>query len=132
MILIINDVIYRKISNVKTVNDLVGLHQRIVISILIFFFDDQYLSPTVSGGQSEGVTNYVLKTTTESSDDEFDFDKKTKSAKRRKTTTQSTTVITRAARHRATIPISQLVEDTECTFHGNTPDPENCQCRICN
>jgi hypothetical protein len=32
------------------------------------------------------------------------------------------------ARHRVTLPISALVENTDCTFQGNMPDPDNCQC----
>lgn len=85
-------------------------------------------TPPENWGQSEGITNYVLKTTTESLDDDFNFEKKTKTSKRRKiTTTQPRTIATRGTRHRVTLPVTQLVENTQCTFQGNMPDPENCQ-----
>ncbi len=43
-----------------------------------------------------------------------------------------TTVATKLARNRVTLPISALVENTDCTFQGNMPDPDNCQCKNLN
>ena len=49
--------------------------------------------------------------------------------KRKTTTTRPTTVVTKLARNRVTLHISAMVENTECTFQGNMPDPDNCQCK---
>ena len=92
-----------------------------------------FLSFFVLGGQGETVTSYIVtKTTADQHDDDenFEVQKKTRAPKKRKTTTtRPTTVVTKVARNRVTLPISALVENTECTFQGNMPDPDNCQCK---
>jgi hypothetical protein len=81
------------------------------------------------GGQSESVTSYVItKTTAGHHDEDTEVEKKTRAPKKRKTTTRPTTIVTKIARHRVTLPVSELVESTDCTFQGNMPDPDNCQC----
>lgn len=107
---------------------------------LIVFMDPFFLL----GGQSDRVTEYVVTKTTSSihpHKDEFDEgeegendlkenEEKTKRfSKKRKTTTRATTIVSKIAAHRVTVPISELVENNACTFQGNMPDPENCQCK---
>ena len=100
---------------------------------------------SVLGGQSDRVTEYVVTKTTSSSralEDEFDEgggegdsdvkeaeEKKTRAPKKRKTTTRATTAVSKLAAHRVTVPISELVENNACSFQGNMPDPDNCQCK---
>ena len=83
------------------------------------------------GGQSESVTNYVITKTTSGYHDDSEGEKKTRVSKKRKTTTTTTKptpVTTRLARNRVTLSITELTENNECTFQGNQPDPDNCQC----
>jgi len=84
-------------------------------------------TPPEGWGQSESVTSYAITKTTSDHDNENQVEKKTRAPKKRKTTTRPTTVATKLAHNRVTLPISQLVENTECTFQGNMPDPDNCQ-----
>ena len=130
MILTINDVIFRRISNVRMVNDQVGHHRKDVKRLNLSTIDCLLVH---LGGQSEPVTNYVVtKTTTDPNDDEnIEVTKKTRAAKKRKTTstTRSVVFVTKLARNLVTLPISALMENTECTFQGNMPDPDNCQGR---
>ena len=88
------------------------------------------------GGQSEGVTSYVVTKTTASSHDDDDAreegddeeKKVTRAPKKRKTTARPATPAAKLAAIRVTVPIAELVENTACTFQGNMPDPDNCQC----
>jgi len=92
-----------------------------------------YIFSNILGGQSESATSYVVTKTTEGNhDDDFDVEKKTRPPKKRKTTTKPTTLATKLARNRVTLPVSELVENTDCTFQGNMPDPDNCQCNYLN
>ena len=81
----------------------------------------------------------MTKTTsrTPSDDDEHigeshEVTKKTRASKKRKTSVKPITVAPKIARDRVTLPIFQLVESNECTFQGNMPDPDNCQCNYAN
>ncbi|CAF0890764.1 unnamed protein product [Adineta steineri] len=90
-------------------------------------------TPPEGWGQSESVTSYVITKTTKSFDDDDDDNKNevvkktTRTPKRRKTTTRPATIATKAARLHVTLSISQLIENSECTFQGHMPDPDNCQ-----
>jgi len=99
--------------------------------IVLVINNTNFLTVEYLGGQSESVTIYVITKTTANShddDDNIEGGKKTRAPKKRKTTTRPTTVVTRLARNRVTLSISQLVENSDCTFQGNMPDPDNCQC----
>jgi hypothetical protein len=96
---------------------------------LSFIINTDLFTSDYLGGQSESVTNYVItKTTSGYHDDDSEVEKKTRGPKRRKTTTKLTHVTTKLARSHVTLSISDLVENNECTFQGNQPDPDNCQC----
>jgi hypothetical protein len=72
----------------------------------------------------------ITKTTADHQDDnDSEVEKKTRAPKKRKTTIRPTTITTKIARNRVTLPISAMVENTDCTFQGNMPDPDNCQCK---
>ncbi|CAF2037508.1 unnamed protein product [Rotaria magnacalcarata] len=83
--------------------------------------------------QSESATNYVVtKTTTVSSHDdneeeEFEVKKKTRTSSNPKMTTTSTRASTKLARNRVTASMPELMENSDCIFQGNMPDPDNCQ-----
>lgn len=114
------------------VNDQVGHHRKDVKKDWNIFC--YWITSYVQlGGQGEPVTDYVVtKTTTDPNDDEnIEVTKRTRSGKKRKatSTTRLPTFITKLARNQVTLPISALVENTECTFQGNMPDPDNCQGR---
>ena len=86
-----------------------------------------------SGGQSDRLTTFaVTKTTAGAPESEAEVEeeeeKKTRSPKRRKLTTRPAPMVTKLAASRVTAPISELVENSACTFQGNMPDPDNCQC----
>jgi hypothetical protein len=100
--------------------------------IVLVIDNTNFLTFEYLGGESESVTSYVITKTTAKShddnDDNIEGGKKTRATKKRKTTTRPTTIATRLARNRVTLSISQLLEDSACTFQGNMPDPDNCQC----
>ena len=95
---------------------------------LSFIINTDLFTSDYLGGQSESVTNYVITKTTSGYHDDTEVEKKTRGPKRRKTTTKLTPVTTKLARNHVTLSISDLVENNECTFQGNQPDPDNCQC----
>jgi hypothetical protein len=96
--------------------------------ILPFIVNTNLFPSEYLGGQSESVTNYVITKTTSDYRDDTEVEKKTRVPKKRKTTTRLTPVTTKLARNRVTLSISALVENNDCTFQGNMPDPDNCQC----
>lgn len=107
-------------------------HHRKDVSSLFCSKRIEHVSDECLGGQSDSVTSYVVtKTTASSHDDEGDGDeeeKKTRATKRRKTTARPATPAAKLAAIRVTMPIAELVENSACTFQGNMPDPDNCQC----
>lgn len=79
------------------------------------------------------MADYVVTKTTALAHDEDDGEvkKKTRAPSNRKMTTkQTTTTTTKLARNRITLSASELVENNECTFQGNMPDPDNCQSKF--
>lgn len=87
------------------------------------------------GGQSESVTSYVVTKTTSHFHVENNIDdnvqevkKRTRATKKRKTTIKPINISYKMLREYTTVPISQLVESSDCRFQGNMPDPDNCQC----
>ena len=86
-----------------------------------------------AGLQSDRLTTFAVTKTTAGAPDseaegEEEEEKKTRSPKRRKLTTRPAPIVTKLAASRVTAPISELVENSACTFQGNMPDADNCQC----
>ena len=67
----------------------------------------------------------IVKTTAHVSNEE------TKMINRFQITMKLATILsTKIIQSRMLVPTNDIIENTPCTFQGNMPDPDDCQCKL--